>query len=149
MINMPLFSCDKILPVSLPAYRQLQSPYYFQKVVWSLSLDYSIPCSTSMPHMSLPHSNQFCLQELEYRNRFKLLCGCVSLLYNHFINFPLGKLVWVPLVWLCFLSWSFVAKSVHSDSKREMGQTPQYWKEKIRMSWTSVFFPSIRLCIYT
>lgn len=52
MINMPLPSCDKILQISLPAYLQLQSPYYFWKVVWSLSLDYSIPCSTSYaPHV--------------------------------------------------------------------------------------------------
>lgn len=43
---MPLPPCDKILQIILPAYLQLQSPYYFQKVVWSLSLDYFIPCST-------------------------------------------------------------------------------------------------------
>lgn len=46
MINMPLPPCDKILQIILPAYLQLQSPYYFQKVVWSPSSDYFIPCST-------------------------------------------------------------------------------------------------------
>lgn len=35
-----LSSRDKILPISL--YLEHQSPYYFWKVVWSLSLDYSI-----------------------------------------------------------------------------------------------------------
>lgn len=44
---MPLPSRDKILQIFLPAYLQLQSPYYFRKVVWSLSLDYFIPGSTS------------------------------------------------------------------------------------------------------
>lgn len=46
MINMPLLPCDKILQIILPAYLQLQSPYYFQKVVWSLSFDYFFPGST-------------------------------------------------------------------------------------------------------
>lgn len=49
-------SCDKILQISLPTYLELHSPYYFPKVVWSLSLDYSIPL---MPHISRPHSNVF------------------------------------------------------------------------------------------
>lgn len=46
MINMPLPPCDKILQIILLAYLQLQSPYYFQKVVWSLSFDYFLPRST-------------------------------------------------------------------------------------------------------
>lgn len=46
MINTPLPPCDKILQITLPAYLQLQSPYYFQKVVWPLSFDYFLPRST-------------------------------------------------------------------------------------------------------
>lgn len=51
MINMPLVSCDKILPISLHACLQLLPPYYFRKValVTKLRLFHSllyILCST-------------------------------------------------------------------------------------------------------
>lgn len=47
MINMPLPRRDKISQIFLPAYLQLQSPYYFRKVVWSPGLDYFIRGSAS------------------------------------------------------------------------------------------------------
>jgi len=56
--------------LSLPAYLQLQSLYYFRKVVWSLILDYSIPCSTSYaPHVPSSFKCGF-PPEMEYGNVF-------------------------------------------------------------------------------
>ena len=77
MINMPLPSCDKILQIFLPAYLQLQSPYYFRKVVWSLSLDYSIPCSTSnVPRV--PFSFKMCFFFLYKWNMEMCFSSCVD-----------------------------------------------------------------------
>jgi len=55
---------------SLPLCLQLEPPYYFRKVVWSLSLDYSILCSTSYaPHV--PSSFKCVLSPgMEYGNVF-------------------------------------------------------------------------------
>lgn len=104
MINMPLLSCDKILPISLPAYLQLQSPYYFPKVVWSLSLDYSIPSSTS--YAPRVRSSLKCVMSpgMEYGNVLQLMYRD-----NHFIDFPVWRRVQMLWVSLCFLTWSFVA----------------------------------------
>lgn len=78
MINMPLPSRDKILQIFLPAYLQLQSPYYFRKVVWSLSLDYFVPGSTSCVPCVPSSFIQIILRSfpgMEYGNVVSPTCG--------------------------------------------------------------------------
>lgn len=111
---MPLPPCDKILQIILPAYLQLQSPYYFQKVVWSLSLDYFIPCSTLyVPCVTssfiqiIPPPSSF--SGMEYGNVFEKISGwCFMPQNNHFIKFSLQDILfrcpWLLLFFFFFLS---------------------------------------------
>lgn len=125
---------------SLPTYN---SPYYFRKVVWSPSSDYSIPCSY-VPRV--PSSFKYVFSPgMEYGNVFYLMCGwCFSISHNHFINLPIGQLVRMSLVYQCFLSWSFVAQ-LFSETQGGIGPETTCIgdkKMKIRVSWSLFIFHS-------
>lgn len=59
------------------------------------------------------------------------MCGwCFTVLYNHFINFPLGQLVRMSLVRQGFLSWSLCGLIVFCDMGRNWTRDFTHWRLK-------------------
>lgn len=137
MINMPLPSRDKILQIFLPAYLQLQSPYYFRKVVWSLSLDYFVPGSTSCVPCVPSSFIQIILPSfpgMEYGNVVSPTCGWGFTMLLEKKKNQLPRTAWMPLVCLFFCDyivlWDW--KKNHSRrSNRGMKTDVMGWYELI------------------
>lgn len=118
MINMPLPSRDKILQIFLSAYLQLQSPYYFRKVVWSLSLDYFVPGSTSCVPCVPSSFIQIILPSfpgMEYVNVVSPTCGWGFTMWLEKKN-QLPRTAWMPLV--CLFLWLHCAVELKKKHSR-------------------------------